>query len=91
MSKKSFEFKVDNGFEKQREFYNPEFTSFTDTAFENFGLIHWEPLIWMDKNNSYTLKIPNYGFDNLKVVVEGMGEDGSVFSNVEILNTVKSN
>lgn len=91
IAKRSFELKVDNGFEKQKKFYNPEFISFTNTAFENFGLIHWEPLIWIDKNNSYTLKIPNYGFDNLKVVIEGMGEDGSVFSNVEIFNTVRSN
>ncbi|NVN18838.1 hypothetical protein GUA46_10835 [Muricauda sp. HICW] len=91
MSDKSFAFKVDNGFERQKEFYNPEFISFTNTAFENFGLIHWEPLVWLDKNNNYTLKIPNYGFDNLKVIIEGMGKDGSLFSEVKILNTAKSN
>lgn len=88
---KSFEFKVDKGFEKQKEFYNPEFTSFQDSAFENFGLIHWEPLVWIDKNNSYKFKIPNYGYDKLKVVIEGMGENGNVFSEIKILDTVTSN
>ncbi|MBR9853022.1 MAG: hypothetical protein GYB37_00360 [Algicola sp.] len=91
VAKKAFAFKVDNGFERQKEFYNPEFISFTNTAFENFGLIHWEPLIWLDKNNNYILKIPNYGFDNLKVVIEGMGKDGSLFSEVKILNAAKPN
>ncbi|MDF0715844.1 hypothetical protein PY092_06775 [Muricauda sp. 334s03] len=88
---KSFVFKVDKGFEKQKEFYNPEFTSFRDLAFENFGLIHWEPLVWIDKNNSYKFKIPNYGYDKLKVVIEGMGENGNVFSDIKILDTATSN
>ncbi|WP_421824677.1 hypothetical protein [Flagellimonas oceanensis] len=91
MSRKSFEFKVDKGFEKQKNFYNPEFTSFTDTAFQNFGLIHWEPWIWIDEDDSYTLKIPNYGFDNLKLVIEGMGKNGNVLSEIRVLNVGDSN
>ncbi len=91
MAKKSFEFKVDKGFEKQKDFYNPEFTSFTDTAFQNFGLIHWEPWIWIDEDDSYTLKIPNYGFDNLKLVIEGMDKDGNVLSEIRILDVGDSN
>lgn len=91
ISKNSFKFKVDKGFEKQKEFYNPRFKSFTDSAFENFGLIHWEPLIWIDQNNNYKFKIPNYGYKRLKLMIEGMGEDGSLYSDVKILNAVKSN
>ncbi|SFB77636.1 hypothetical protein SAMN04487891_102287 [Flagellimonas taeanensis] len=91
MSRNSFKFKVDKGFEKQKEFYNPKFKSFTDSAFENFGLIHWEPLIWMDQDNNYKFKIPNYGYDKLKLVIEGMGEDGNLYSDIKILNAAKPN
>ncbi|WP_318311389.1 hypothetical protein [Flagellimonas crocea] len=91
ISRKSFAFRVDKGFEKQKEFYNPQFTSFTDSAFENFGLIHWEPMIWIDAKNNYSFKIPNYGYDKLKVVIEGMGENGNVFSEIKILDTVTPN
>ncbi|RIV45299.1 hypothetical protein D2V05_06955 [Flagellimonas pelagia] len=90
ISGKSFTFKVDKGFEKQKEFYSPNFKSFTDSAFENFGLIHWEPLIWIDGNNNYKFKIPNYGYDKLKLVIEGMGEDGNLYSDIKILNAAKS-
>lgn len=91
LSKKSFRFNVERGFEKQKEFYNPDFTSFRDSAFGNFGLIHWEPMVWVDKDNTYKFTIPDYGYDKLKIVIEGIGENGSIFSEIKILDTTMSN
>lgn len=91
ISRNSFKYKVDKGFEKQKEFYNPKFKSFTDSAFESFGLIHWEPFIWIDGNDNYKFRIPNYGYDKLKLVIEGMGKDGNLYFDIKILSAVKSN
>jgi hypothetical protein len=77
---KVFNYTIPQGFETSKTFYNPKYTRYDDTAFENFGVIHWEPNAITDQNGNYSFTMFNYGVENISFFIEGMGEDGELFS-----------
>ena len=79
-SVKVFSYTIPQGFETSKTFYNPKYTKYDDTAFENFGVIHWEPNAITDQKGNYSFTMFNYGVENISFFIEGMGEDGELFS-----------
>jgi len=78
-------FTVKNGFQKTNHYRNPEYTSYTDEGFKNFGNIHWDPGIETDKNGVFTFSIPNYDQKSIKVIIEGIGTDGQLISETKTI------
>ncbi|WP_350292290.1 hypothetical protein [uncultured Croceitalea sp.] len=74
---------VENGFEESKEFYSPAYTTYLDEAFENFGVIHWEPNLEVNKNGEATFKILNTQNNYISFFFEGMGNNGYLLSKVD--------
>jgi hypothetical protein len=81
--KNFFSHTIKNGFTPIKEFYVPKYSNVTDDAFLNFGTVHWEPNIIVDKNGKTSFKFNNLGCNEFVVFIEGMGTDGALFSTSE--------
>lgn len=78
-------FTVKNGFQNNRNYNNPKYTSFSDEGFKNFGNIHWEPYVETDENGLFTFAIPNYYQKTVKVIIEGIGTNGEMISEIKTI------
>ncbi|NAS11341.1 hypothetical protein [Poritiphilus flavus] len=76
----AFEFVVDKGFEPDKAYYNPKYSSYYDDAFEYFGVIHWLPDLETNEKGEVTFSIPNRGIKNISLFIEGMGDKGTLWS-----------
>ncbi|AXT61855.1 hypothetical protein D1816_16320 [Aquimarina sp. AD10] len=83
--------KIKDGFEPKKEFYNPEYSSFSDPLFIDYGTIHWQPEITFNKKGKSTFKIPDTSLKNIKFFIEGIGSDGSLVSKVYTVRNVNAN
>ena len=81
-----FAYPIKNGFEKEQKFIQPDYLTFNDKAFTNFGVIHWEPQLILDGYKSSSFKIKNTGVKKLQIHIEGMTVDGSLISTIKTLN-----
>lgn len=75
-----FVYTLQAGFSPVKEFYVPKYRSFSDDSFSDLGTIHWESNIVMDNNGKASFKFNSLGWGELKVFIEGMGSDGTLFS-----------
>ncbi len=85
ISNKIYEYVTDKGFERAKQFYVPKYKTYSYKAFENFGVIHWLPEVITNEKGEAAFKILDTKTKNVSFFIEGMGEDGSLFS---ILKTV---
>jgi hypothetical protein len=46
------------GFQNDDEYQNPEYESYNDSGFSNFGTIHWTPRIPTDVDGNFKFSIP---------------------------------
>lgn len=76
---------VKNGFERIAPFENISYISTSDTGFENFGVIGWEPLIMADEKGGFSFSIPKTGAKEIKVIIEGFSADGKLISETKVL------
>ncbi|MDC6391090.1 hypothetical protein PP182_20565 [Maribacter sp. PR1] len=74
---------VKSGFSPVKEFYVPKYASYNNTSFQNFGTIHWEPNIVIGNKGRTSFKFRNLNVERLKVFIEGIGMDGTIFSLME--------
>ncbi|MEL6917224.1 MAG: hypothetical protein AAFO99_05780 [Bacteroidota bacterium] len=74
---------VTNSFTRSKEFYRPKYGSFLSKEFIDFGIVHWAPKLVTDKEGSVTVKLPNNDVSNIKIFVEGMGNDGALVSHMQ--------
>ena len=78
-----FTHRVSNGFMPAKQYYTPKYNNLSSESFRYFGSIGWFPAPEIDKNGTCTLKIPDYGYDEIVLFVEGMDEEGRLTSSVE--------
>ncbi len=79
-------FIVKNGFEKIEPFKNSEYiNTYDDTGFRNFGLIDWQPVITTDEKGEFKFSIPKLYFGQVKVLIEGLGPDGKMISEIKTI------
>ncbi|QCX40085.1 hypothetical protein FF125_17135 [Aureibaculum algae] len=72
---------VDYGFSIAKQYYTPRY-NINSTDFIDYGAVNWIPNATTDKNNEFLIKIPNGQTKEFNLYIEGMGADGSLFSNV---------
>ena len=74
---------VSNGFMPAKQYYTPKYNNLSSESFRYFGSIGWYPDLTIDKNGTCQIKIPDYGYDEIVLFVEGMDEDGRLTSSIE--------
>lgn len=77
---------VRNGFEKPKKFKNVTYNSVDDKGFENFGIIDWQPNIWVDANGEFEFSIPTISAKPFKVLIEGFSADGKLISEIKTID-----
>ncbi len=80
---KSKPFIITGGYMRILPFINSEYISKSDKSFENFGLIHWIPNLVTDDNGNYKFNIPNDGIKKIKLIIEGVTNEGAIISEVK--------
>ena len=80
-----FKHVVKRGFSPIKEFYVPNYSSVTEDSFINFGTIHWEPKIRLDKSGKASFSFSKVGTDNFNIYIEGMGMNGTLFSTMKTI------
>ncbi|MEM9363979.1 MAG: hypothetical protein AAGA43_15165 [Bacteroidota bacterium] len=74
---------VENSFSRPKTFYRPKYVATEGEAFENHGIVHWEPQLTTNKKGEVEFKIPKDSISSVKIFIEGIGEDGSLISHTE--------
>jgi hypothetical protein len=78
-----FTHRVSNGFMPAKQYYTPKYNNLSSESFRYFGSIGWYPNPTISKNGTCTLKIPDYGYEDILLFIEGMDEDGRLTSSME--------
>lgn len=78
-----FTHRVSNGFMPAKQYYTPKYNNLSSESFRYFGSIGWYPNPTINKNGTCTLKIPDYGYEDILLFIEGMDEDGRLTSSME--------
>jgi hypothetical protein len=73
---------VKNGFQNYSPFTLPKYVSFTNNAFKRFGVINWIPSVETNENGSYRFSIPNMYQKSIRILIEGVSENGELYSDV---------
>lgn len=73
------------GYSQQKEYYSPLYGSKQNETFTKYGVIDWIPNIKSNNNGEFSFKLPN-SYKNVKFYIEGMGEDGSLFSTIKTID-----
>ena len=74
-------YKIPLGFSVEKEYYQPKYASFNSSFFDDFGSIYWKSKIKLNKKDKiYTFKIPNLGKEAVKIIIEGITNNGSLIS-----------
>jgi hypothetical protein len=76
---------VKNGFEKAGHFRSPEYRSYDDRSFQNFGIIDWQPAVQTDEKGNFTIYVPTLYSGEVKVIIEGFSPDGKLISEVKTI------
>ena len=74
------------GFEKPLAYYSPKYASNDSQYFLNYGAVHWEHKLEISKGESGTVKFPSLGLKRVKLYIEGMSDDGTLFSSVKTIS-----
>lgn len=77
---------VENGFKDVKEFYVPKYSTFESQAYQEYGIVHWEPEILIDKNEMQEISLLNTGKEQIQVFVEGMSKNGELISFSKVIN-----
>ncbi len=77
---------IDKGFSKTKEYYSPEFYTYSGDTFRHFGSIFWIPEISIAPNSVETFKIPTKLQNDVKMHLEGISESGNLISKKIIIN-----
>lgn len=73
---------VKNSFTRPKKFYRPDYVSYENPSFTDYGIVHWEPNLVTNKKGETTLIIPDNCLKNITLFMEGMAADGTLVSKV---------
>ena len=76
---------VKKGFTPKKQYYTPKYKSMTNDSFRHFGTIHWSPNLSINKNGVGKLKILDTGLKEISLFIEGMSENGNMYSMKKII------
>ena len=81
-SKKSESIFIKNGFQNYTSYRIPKYENYSNNAFKKFGTLNWIPHVETDENGLYRFSIPNLYQKKIRIIIEGISEDGKIVSEV---------
>ncbi len=69
-----------NGFSINKEFYAPKYTSYSNEAFGNYGVIDWISDLSLKPNGTASFKVLNTMQPQISLFIEGLTIDGNLIS-----------
>ena len=79
-------FDVTTGFTDSLDYKSPFYHSMYSEFFSMYGVLNWIPSIEANKNGIITIKVPNYYKDKVQLIVNGMDENGVLYSIEKTIN-----
>lgn len=76
---------VKKGFTPKKQYYTPKYQSMMNDSFRHFGTIHWSSNLSINKNGVGKLKILDTGLKEISLFIEGMSENGNMYSIKKII------
>lgn len=73
-------------FSLSKKFYTPQYESLKNDFFKEYGVIEWLPVNKIDENHNYNFKIYNTETPNIKLLIQGIANDGSYISEEKIVH-----
>ncbi len=64
------------GFDRPSVYEMPAYTDVYGSFFRNFGLLHWDPLMFVENKNPLEISFPHFGYRDFRVVIHGTDEKG---------------
>ncbi len=89
-SREKIHINTEHAFSTSKKFYTPSYI-YNDPRFEYTGVIHWEPSLITNDNNTISFKMIDTGLKNITFHIEGMGEDGTLISTKKNVTIDKQN
>jgi len=77
---------ANNGFEPQKQYYNPKYNSYTANTFIEYGIINWEPAVQLGKGFT-DIKILNTLQKKINLYIEGFTNEGTLISKIIEIDT----
>jgi hypothetical protein len=78
--------KVPFGFSVEKEYYTPEYVSYTSSTYQKYGAVYWKPMIQISENQqTITFKTAANLQDEVVVYIEGITKSGKVISQKKLL------
>lgn len=74
---------IEFGFSKPDAYYAPYYNKTKRKLFTEIGVLNWIPNLISNEYGIFSFKIPNYYYDSINLYINGMADDGSLFSKVE--------
>lgn len=79
--------KIPVGFDKVKEYYQPNYQSFLDKNFRNYGAVSWKHSLTVKPKEALQITIPNSYQEVILMLVEGVTENGGLMHFTLRLNT----
>ncbi len=76
-------FIANEGFQRPKQYVNPEYVSYTDDRFQAHGIIHWANQVVTNTEGEAYVTIPTLQQEGASIYIEGIAEDGSLISEVK--------
>ncbi|NVJ89643.1 MAG: hypothetical protein HWD82_09430 [Flavobacteriaceae bacterium] len=81
---------VTHGFAKEKEYYQPQYPSYIEKTYKDFGAVYWKPNITIDQNSNTSFNIPRNSQKQIKLFLEGITKDGKIVSKEMTLKTTEN-
>ena len=75
---KSVSFMIKQGFERNSNFVNNDYQSYTNKGFENYGIVDWCQTILTDEKGNFLFEFQDANIKKYKVVIQGFTMDGKL-------------
>ena len=81
-------FDIPLSFEINKKYYVPKYYSFQSNTFRDYGIIDWTPELVLDNNLAY-ITIPDAGYQDVKIIIQGIDNEGVLLLKENIFHIVK--
>ncbi len=79
-SPNTYKFLSNTGFARDKEFYTPQYRSYTDDLFIDYGVVDWKNNISLNNEGKASFKILNTLQNKVELFIEGITIDGKLIS-----------
>lgn len=82
-AQKFYEHQFKGVFEQHKKYYSPNYSLLGQEFYNKFGVIQWLPNIKTGNSSEKIIQIHNECFDEIVFYLEGMSDDGRLFSEIK--------